>query len=90
MDLSMINHKSHGTSDVCRQVGISLRQLEYWILIGIVIPGLEKHGLKSFKRFSERDIDILMKVKSLTDEGFMVSRALEKVKRDNPALFMNR
>ena len=89
MDLSMINH-NHGTSDVCRQVGISLRQLEYWILIGIVIPGLEQHGLKSFKRFSDRDIDILMKVKSLTDEGFMVSRALEKVKRDHPALFMDR
>ena len=86
----MINNNSHGTSEVCRHVGISLRQLEYWILIGIVIPGLEQHGLKSFKRFSDRDIDILMKVKLLTDEGFMVSRALEKVKRDYPALFMDR
>ena len=90
MDLSSIDQKTHGTSGVCRLVGISLRQLEYWILISIVVPALEKHGLKSFKRFSNRDIDILRKVKCLTDEGFMVSRALEKVKRDHPALFMDR
>lgn len=85
-----MNTGLYGTAEVCRQVGITLRQLEYWILIGIVAPGLEQHGLKSFKRFTEQDIEVLKQVKLLTDEGFLVSRALEKVKKDHPALFQEK
>lgn len=77
----------YGTAQVCRQVGITSRQLEYWILIGIVSPRLEQHGLKYFKRFTETDVEVLKQVKLLTDEGFLVSRALEKVRKDRPDLF---
>lgn len=80
----------YGTAEVCRQVGITLRQLEYWILIGIVAPHLEQHGLKFFKRFTEQDIEVLKQIKLLTDEGFLVSRALEKVKKDYPTLFQEK
>lgn len=89
MEREGINGKMYGTTEVCRNVGISLRQLEYWILIGIVAPDLEQHGLKYFKRFSNQDVDILRRVKALTDEGFLVSRALEKVRRDHPMLFVD-
>ncbi|MBI3610102.1 MAG: MerR family transcriptional regulator [Nitrospirae bacterium] len=85
--MSKLGAELYGTSEVCRQVGISLRQLEYWILIGIVAPHLEQHGLKFFKRFSEQDLEILKQVKLLTDEGFLVSRALDKVKKGRPDLF---
>jgi len=85
--MSRLNTEIYGTAEVCRQVGISLRQLEYWILIGIVSPRLEQHGLKFFKRFNEQDIEILKQIKLLTDEGFLVSRALEKVRREHPDLF---
>jgi DNA-binding transcriptional MerR regulator len=85
--MSSLKIELHGTAEVCRQVGISLRQLEYWILIGIVMPSLEPHGLKFFKRFNENDIEILKQVKLLTDEGFLVSRALEKVRKEHPDLF---
>jgi len=85
--MSRVNTGRYGTAQVCRQVGITSRQLEYWILIGIVVPQLEQHGLKFFKRFTETDIEVLKQVKLLTDEGFLVSRALERVRKDRPDLF---
>ncbi|HET6464660.1 MAG TPA: MerR family transcriptional regulator [Nitrospiria bacterium] len=90
MTISKLNAGFYSTTDVCREVGISSRQLEYWILIGIVSPRLEKHGIKFFKRFNIQDIEILKQIKLLTDEGFLVSRALEKVKREYPQLFNGR
>ncbi len=72
---------TYGTREVCGLVGISPRQLEYWVLIGVVTPIMENHGSKNFKRFTEEDIYILTKVKELTDDGFLVSRAAEKVKK---------
>lgn len=70
----------YGTKEVCEQVGLSARQLEYWVLIGVVRPILERHGAKTFKKFTEDDLRILRNVKELTDEGVLVSRAAEKVK----------
>lgn len=73
---------TYGTKEVCELVGISARQLEYWVLIGVVTPIIENHGSKNFKKFTEDDIYILSKVKELTDDGFLVSRAAEKVKKE--------
>lgn len=70
----------YGTKEVCEQVGLSARQLEYWVLIGVVHPVMEPHGAKVFKKFTECDVRILKAVKSLTDEGVLVSRAAQKVK----------
>ena len=70
-----------GASEVCARVGISNRQLEYWVLIGVVEPATERHGAKIHRKFSEKDLMVLRRVKKLTDEGFLVSRAAEKVKR---------
>ncbi len=70
----------YGTKEVCSQVGLSARQLEYWVLIGVVSPLLERHGAKTFKKFSDYDVDVLRDVKILTDDGVLVSRAAEKVK----------
>lgn len=71
---------TYGTKEVCGLVGVSARQLEYWVLIGVVHPILEPHGAKIFKKFNDQDVRILKEVKTLTDEGFLVSRAAQKVK----------
>ena len=71
---------TYGTKEVCGLVGLSARQLEYWVLIGVVHPILEPHGSKLFKKFTDQDMGILKAVKTLTDEGFLVSRAAQKVK----------
>lgn len=70
----------YGANEVCKRVGLSPRQLEYWVLIGVVNPVAERHGTKSFRRFTEQDIRILKRIKAMTDEGFLVSRAAEKVR----------
>jgi DNA-binding transcriptional MerR regulator len=70
----------YGTKEVCDRVGVSARQLEYWVLIGVVHPIMEPHGSKVFKKFTEEDVRILKEVKSLTDEGVLVSRAAQKVR----------
>jgi len=70
----------YGAKQVCRLIGLSPRQLEYWVLIGVVTPQTEQHGTKFFRRFSDHDLRLLKRVKAMTDEGFLVSRAAEKVK----------
>lgn len=75
--------RTYGTSEICRLIGISLRQLEYWVLIGVVKPIHEQRGAKSYKRFSGDDVEFLRRVKALTDQGVLVSRAAEHV-RGNP------
>jgi DNA-binding transcriptional MerR regulator len=77
----------YGTAEVCRRIGISARQLEYWVLIGVVTPRGERHGSKLFKRYSDNDLWILKSVKDLTDEGFLVSRAVERLRRLFPERF---
>jgi DNA-binding transcriptional MerR regulator len=76
------NGRYYGAKDVCRNVGISHRQLDYWVLIGVVTPYLERHGAKQFRRFSQQDVNMLQRIKKLTDEGVVVSRAAERVRRD--------
>jgi len=70
----------YGANEVCKRVGLSPRQLEYWVLIGVVRPISERHGTKIFRRFSEQDVRVLKRVKAMTDEGFLVSRAAEKIR----------
>jgi hypothetical protein len=71
-----------GAKEVCQAVGISHRQLDYWVLIGVVTPHLERHGAKLFRRFSRHDVAILQRIKKLIDEGVVVSRASERVHRE--------
>ncbi|MFQ5455096.1 MAG: MerR family transcriptional regulator [Nitrospirota bacterium] len=75
-----IGNDTYGTGEACRLVGISQRQLEYWVLIGVVKPDIHPHGSRFFKRFTKKDIEILTYVKRLTDEGFLVSKAAEKAR----------
>jgi len=66
--------------EVCRRLSLSYRQLEYWVLIGVVSPVFEAHGKKRFQKFSDADLEFLKAVKTLTDEGYLVSRAAEKIR----------
>lgn len=75
----MDTDKTYGPKAVCRSVGISQRQLGYWSLIGVIKPKKQTRGSKILNRYTDDDIETLKKVKKLTDEGFFVSKAAEKV-----------
>jgi diguanylate cyclase (GGDEF)-like protein len=72
--------KTYSPKEVCRLANISARQLGYWKLIGIIRPGQELHGSRFFYRYSERDIDLLKAVQKLTEQGYLVSKAADKIK----------
>lgn len=72
--------KQLGPKEICGLLNLSHRQLDYWVLIGVVRPILEPHGKKVFKRFTDEDFYFLREVKALTDEGFLVSKAAQKVR----------
>jgi DNA-binding transcriptional MerR regulator len=78
----MDTEKTYGPKTVCRSVGISQRQLGYWTLIGVIKPTKQTHGSKIFNRFTDLDVETLRKVKELTEEGFFVSKAAEKVHKE--------
>ncbi len=55
---------------VCRAVGITYRQLDYWDRIGLVEPSIRSaHGSGSQRLYSFRDILVLKVVKRLLDTG---------------------
>ena len=70
--------------EICELLNLSHRQLDYWVLIGVVTPILEPHGKKVFKKFTDYDLNFLREVKALTDEGFLVSKAAHKVREHLP------
>ncbi|MFQ5543077.1 MAG: MerR family transcriptional regulator [Nitrospiria bacterium] len=78
----MYAEKPYTPRDVCRRLNLSYRQLEYWVLIGVVNPVSEQHGMKIRRKFNDEDLLFLKAVKALTDEGFLVSRAAEKVRKE--------
>lgn len=76
-----MSDKQYPPKEVCKRLSLSYRQLEYWVLIGVVKPKLEPHGKKKYQKFSYKDLRFLKEVKTLTDEGYLVSRAAEKIRK---------
>lgn len=75
---NIMNHLFN-SKEVLKKTGISLRQLYYWELKGIVTPQTIKLGSREFKRYTTNDITKLKNVKSLIDEGYILDAAVKKV-----------
>ncbi|RMF60094.1 MAG: MerR family transcriptional regulator [Calditrichaeota bacterium] len=67
------------SSDVTRKLNISLRQLYYWELKGIVKPRMITMGSREFKRYSTHDFNILKQIKDYLDQGYTLSSAVQRV-----------
>lgn len=73
-----------GGSDVssiatAKAVGISLRQLYYWVeVLHVVRPQLHQHGRRHFRAFSAQDIRTLKAVKRLLTHGYTLRAAARK------------
>ncbi len=67
------------SSDVTRQLNISLRQLYYWELKGIVKPRMIVMGSREFKRYSNRDFETLKRIKDFLDQGYTLNSAVQRV-----------
>lgn len=67
------------SSDVTRKLNISLRQLYYWELKGIVKPRMISMGSREFKRYSNKDFEILRQIKDFLDQGYTLNSAVQRV-----------
>ncbi len=76
----MVERRTFGAKEICTLADISLRQLGYWKLIGIINPREEVRENKVFYRYSDRDLQVLKAIKRLTKEGYLVSKAAERIK----------
>ncbi len=71
------------SKEVIRKLDISLRQLYYWELKGIIKPKSVLMGSREFKRYSDQDLHVLKKVKSFLDEGYTLARAIQKANKNS-------
>ena len=79
----MGNTNWYTSSQVVRQLDISLRQLYYWELKGIVKPKVVTMGAREFKRYSEQDLNKLRKIKQYLDEGYTLAAAVRKTMEES-------
>jgi len=64
-----------GGPEVCRIVGITYRQLDYWARTGLVEPSVRAaHGSGSQRLYGFRDILVLKVVKRLLDTGISLQQ----------------
>jgi len=65
---------------VCRLVGITYRQLDYWARTGLLTPTLQSaRGSGSKRRYDYTDVLELKVIKSLLDAGVALQRARRAV-----------
>ncbi len=67
------------SSEVTRKLNISLRQLYYWELKGIVKPRMISMGSREFKRYSNKDYETLRQIKDFLDQGYTLTSAVQRV-----------
>src|SRR5436309_919552 len=74
----MVDDHGYRVSEVCKLVGISYQQLDYWARTGLVTPSVRKAGGSGTQRlYSFRDLVQLRVIKKLLDTGI----SLQKVRR---------
>lgn len=70
----------YGSVATAMEVGISLRQLYYWVeVLHAVRPQNHPHGARMFSRFTARDITSLRAIKRLVDRGYTLRAAVRLV-----------
>lgn len=74
----MDENKIYTSSEVTRKLKISLRQLYYWELKGIIKPECVTMGSREFKRYSQEDVNVLQKVKSYLEQGYTLNSAVQR------------
>lgn len=74
------------SSDIIRKLEISLRQLYYWELKGIVRPKHIQMGSRKFKRYTQEDLLRLKRMKESLDKGYTLEAASRQVQEVDTAM----
>jgi DNA-binding transcriptional MerR regulator len=81
----MVDTEGYRVPDVCKLVGISYRQLDYWARTDLVTPSVREAGGSGTQRlYSFQDLVMLRMIKSLLDTGVSlqsIRRAIQFLRR---------
>jgi DNA-binding transcriptional MerR regulator len=70
-----MDEQGYRVPDVCRIVGITYRQLDYWARTGLVTPSIrDARGSGTQRLYSFQDLVSLRVIKSLLDTGVSLQR----------------
>ncbi|HEX8100523.1 MAG TPA: MerR family transcriptional regulator [Actinomycetota bacterium] len=76
----MSDSEGYRVPDVCKLVGISYRQLDYWARTGLVTPSIREAGGSGTQRlYSFRDLVQLKVIKKLLDAGVSLQNVRKAV-----------
>ena len=71
----MAASEGYRVPDVCRVIGISYRQLDYWSRTGLVTPSVRAAGGSGTQRlYSFQDLVLLKVIRKLLDAGISLQR----------------
>ena len=75
-----MGEQGYRVPEVCRIVGISYRQLDYWARTDLVTPSVrDAHGSGSQRLYSFQDLVTLRVIKKLLDTGVSLQRVRKAV-----------
>jgi DNA-binding transcriptional MerR regulator len=76
----MVEAEGYRVPEVCRVVGISYRQLDYWARTGLVTPSVRAAGGSGTQRlYSFHDLVQLKVIKKLSDTGVSLQRVRKAI-----------
>ncbi len=76
----MVEAEGYRVPEVCKVVGISYRQLDYWARTGLVTPSVREAGGSGTQRvYSFQDLVVLKVIKKLTDAGVSLQRVRKAI-----------
>ena len=71
----------YGSIAAAKEIGISLRQLYYWVdILRIVQPRTQQCGIRKFRRFTATELEVLKGVKESVAQGYTLQAAVRKIK----------
>lgn len=74
----MMGDDGHRGPQVCKLIGISYRQMDYWVRTGLMRPSIASaHGSGTQRRWSDADVRQLVIIKRLLDAGVSLTSIRE-------------
>ena len=78
--MSVQDAQLYGSSAAAREVGVSLRQLYYWVgVLQVVSPQQRQHGTRVFRRFDAAHLKTLKQLRRLLERGFTLQAAARMI-----------
>jgi len=77
-----MKNQTYSVGDVAKQTGVSLKQLRSWGGKYIQEPERVVCGERAYRRYTQEQINLVVKIKAYQDQGFLLAAAAKKAGED--------